>query len=176
MRGAGCRVPRGASGSVSLGHLSHVPPSSLPALLSPGRGWAVRTWEFSYLCRAGCVLYCVPTEVSRHRDELADFGGRLLWGGCVLFARPPRAAGSRPWPFQLLCGPSPAEHCEMAGVSSCLRPFPPILSVGAAGGFPAEGAGGRSAPHGPWGRCAGLGEGLPAWPGLGFHPPTSHQC
>lgn len=64
----------------------------------------------------------------------------------------------------------------MAGVSSCLLQFPPILSVGAAGGFPAEGAGGRSAPYGPWGRYAGLGEGLPAWPGLGFCPPTSHQC
>ena len=149
---AGCR----ASCSVGLGHLSHVPPSSLPALLSPGGGWAVRTWEFSYLCRAGCVLYCVPPW----RFPSTVMSLQILAGDCsggAVLCLPGSLArlAPCPWPFQLLCRPSPAECCEMAGVSSCLRPFPPILSVGAVGGFPAGRLGGRSAPYGPRGRCAG---------------------
>ena len=67
-----------------------------PALCPPGEA---RTWEFSYLRRAGCGLCCVPTKVSKLRDELADFCGRLLrcpgpaWGGGVFC-----------WPGPLPCG------------------------------------------------------------------------
>lgn len=124
----------------------------LASSLSLGGLAAVRTWEFSYLFRAGCVLCCVPTKVSKCPDELADFTGDCsaalrpsFGGGCVLFASPSHPAGlpvslafsAAPGP-PLPCRPVPGQRCEMAGVNSCLGggAFPPILCVGAAGGFP----------------------------------------
>lgn len=79
----------------------------------------MRTWEFSYLFRAGCVLCCVPTEVSKCPDELADFKGDCSaalqpssGGGCVLFASPSYGLGSpRPWPFQLLLALRSLQAC-----------------------------------------------------------------
>lgn len=69
----------------------------------------MRTWEFSYLFRAGCVLCCVPTKVSKCPDELADFTGDCSaalgpsFGGAVFCLPAPRTRpGSLcPWPFQL---------------------------------------------------------------------------
>lgn len=74
----------------------------------------VRTWEFSYLCPAGCVLCCGPTKVSKLRDELADFC--LRWLGCPVAGRPVALAFSAaPGPWILWqAGPS-GQRCEMQG-------------------------------------------------------------
>lgn len=121
------------------GHLSPDPPHSLPAA-SPGRGSATRTWEFSYLFRAGCVLCCVPTEVSKCPDELADFKGdcsaalQPSFGGAVFCLPAPHTGWAPHIPGLFSCSrpPFPAglsqqQRCEVAGVNSCLggrfRPF-----------------------------------------------------
>lgn len=135
--------------------------------------------------RAGRVLCCVPSEVSKRSDELADLGGRLpaaVGGGAGICSQALHTTpGSRHHPSARVPAPLSCPGCRnpvplgpqtasvnRPGVNSCFRPFFALAS-----GQSSEWAGEAAAGEGPQGAGCGAACGgavqvdMASSPGLG---------
>lgn len=193
MKGAG-QLPCSEAPQAPLSCSSKLP----PALCPQGE---VRTWEFSYLCRAGCVLCCVPprfpSSVMSLQISAGDCSAALrpsLGGRCFVGQAPGPVAGlpvslafsAAPGP-RILGRPVPADSGVKRRGEFLPSAFPPILCVEAAvGSQPGRGPRGTQCPAWPSGAlCRRAGRtgltstavrGAVRKPGLGGHGSSALRC